>query len=138
MNLVFWSCHIIQQEFQNQCTSQPVSYTHLYLKAHSFTLALTEAVSSCNVRISIHLTGIPYAAPLSCLWIIFIKNILHSKTGTCRTDKIAATTANTAAAIFLPHRILMNYIWKILRDLYMNLILFHKIQFLLCILSIIP
>ena len=84
-----------------------------YLKAHSLSLIFSETVSSRDVRISVHLAGRPDSSPLSRIFIIPVNDILHGKTGTGRTDEIAAAAADTSASVRFPYRIRKSLCGKI-------------------------
>ena len=71
-------------------------------KTHPFALVLAKRDAACDIRIAVYPAGSSYAPAFPGLWIIFIENILHGKTGTGGTDKIAAAAADTPSRIFLP------------------------------------
>ena len=81
-----------------------------------------QVAATGHIGKAIYHTGGPDTTALSNLAILTIKEILHSKAGTGRTDKIATSTVDAAAIVFLPHSTFGHLCGQIFRDLNCNLV----------------
>ena len=87
-----------------------------HFKTYTLSLIFTEADASGNVAVSVNLTGSPDSPPLTGLFIIPVKDILHGETGAGRTDKVAPSATDTSAAVFFPDFMGRNIFRKSFRD----------------------